>query len=167
METSFTILSEIAVSGLTLQLIDYRLEVGAECKDYSPDVRICWWLQPNNVRTRWMEQSGDSTSLGSLMLFPSNKKTNGVVVERKQDVRALVLRLNRDWAKAATGATDEWNDQGFDASLDFRHEHIRSNMRRLASEFAKPGFYSTALIESVGTSIAVDLFRHFQKQRNR
>ena len=160
-----TIVSEIKVPGAKFQVIDYHWDAGAEILEHEETVLLRWRMRPYRIKAKAHVKSGEEVSFGQLMLHPAGVITHAQAADENEDVRALVCHFDRDWIEEITGTDFDAIDGSLTAHLDLRNADLDHAMRRLLREMVEPGFASSILVESLGTTMAVDIVRHFGMQK--
>lgn len=160
-----SVVSEIRVPGAKFQVVDYHWESDTEILEREETILLRWRMRPYRIKTRGWVVPGQEVDFGQLMLLPAGVETHAYSADEHEDVRALVCRFDREWMQEITGENFDWSDRALAPSLDLRNADLDHAMRRLMREMVEPGFASEVLAEALGTSMAVDIARHFGMQR--
>ncbi len=159
-----SIVSEITVPGAKFQVVDYNWGAGAEILEREDDIMLRWRMWPYRINTKGWVDPGRESDFGQLMLHPAGVATHAYSVDEQKEVRCLVCHFDHEWMQEVIGEDFDWNNQHLAPSFDLRNADLDHAMRRLMREMVGPGFASEVLAESLGTSMAVDIGRHFGMQ---
>lgn len=118
-------------------------------------------LVPRLPGALFFEESGNrQADLGEAMFLPKGTGYRVRSAARDYSMFALTLR---------DGAFDNLFEQSglegrMTPHLDLRQQNIRSGLARLAREVSRPGFAQVAMVESLTTTLIVDLCRHLREE---
>lgn len=102
--------------------------------------------------------------IGDLTLLPAGVGMNVVGDDSGADL--LFCRFNAKRFSETLGRLSSLHAERISACIDIRHRDIVRGVERLCEEVARPRFGSEALIESLVTTLAIDLSRLPQADQN-
>lgn len=104
------------------------------------------------------------TAMGELMLIPPGYAQHGRFKPQFGWRRDLYCLFPQRHFETWTGRPIEWTRAALCAAVDVRDANIHNAMRRLAQEAFSQGMASSVLIDSIATTVAVDLCRYFDNR---
>ena len=153
------VVSELKIPGASFQIVDYQWDAGSDMLDYEPDVILRWRVKPYRIKAQGWVRRGERINFGQLMLHPAGVETHVEGADEHEDVRTLVCRFDSDWLNDVTEMQLDWTSNSINPCFDMRNNDIDHAMRRLMRELMEPDVASTALVEALGISMAVDIMR--------
>lgn len=99
---------------------------------------------------------------GSLFVVPPNVEFYAAPPETEMHCRTIVCLISRDFLCEA-GALSHLSDDNLNECLNISSLKIRGGLGRMMAEVCSPGFASAALLEAMGTEVAIELARYLQK----
>lgn len=156
--------AEISVPVVTAQLVDFHLDGPA---DSVMRERPAYWLdmcltpRPNNARACYRDHWSPRrfARLGKVFLLPV-----GETVQARSDgtcsQQSVLCHLHPEPIRQWFDGDLRWTNQRLEASLDIPEATIRSLLLRLARELRHPGFASAAMVELIGSQLAIELSRY-------
>lgn len=149
---------EIKTHNVTVQVRHYGVTSRLEETTVFPDHTLTRALGP----TRYSANRGSSrfAGFGEIFLVPA-----GMPLKYKGlggPYRHLACRLDTCAFEALTGLGDEWDKSLLDSCWDIRTPEIDSVLRRLAKEALTPSFASEILVDSLATTMMIDLARYLR-----
>jgi AraC family transcriptional regulator len=155
------IAAHVAVRGLNLQVLDYRWSAGESITEVEPSYILRWRMYPAQVSVAARLRPTGLKSFGRLMFFPADVEVHTDAAKDNERTRQVMCKFDPDWFREASALPARWDNEQIARCFDMNNPHIEQAMQRLGVEASTPGFASTLLIESLATTIMVELSRHF------
>jgi AraC family transcriptional regulator len=158
-----TVVSEFKLSGVTVQRAINHWKAGVEISDCEADLVLRWRVKPYLVKLKAHSRPGGiACPIGQLMVHPAHVKISALAAQQDETIEVLICRLNKQLVRSVLGEDLCLGDIEMHRCVNFHDPYVDYAMRRLLMEIMRPGFASSALIESLGQAIAIDLSRTFK-----
>lgn len=155
--------SEIVVEGISVKLVSHQwpTPVEAEFAEASSDHVIALQCQPPQAVSLGRYAGTDDgrfSAIGRILAIPAGhalhiRATGGPV----QAVRCAVAESA---ARRITGFDAIFRKRTLPETLNIRDRRIAATLKRMGEEVRDPGFASMMLIDSLTTSLMIDMTRH-------
>lgn len=155
------ILAAKSMPGLSLEVVDYHWDAGADILDHQPEVLLRWRMRPYRIKAQGWVRPGSRSNFGQLMLHPGDIVTHAEGGSSREVARTMVCRFDQQWLAQVADVGTGFKSDSFDPIFDLRHSGIDHAMRRLMQELLEPGMAMDTLVEGLALSIAVDIARTF------
>lgn len=127
-----------------------------------PHHTLVSWIFPQPIMGQCgIGGSSRLSALGNLTFVPATVPVHSRFRPEVGPRRAVVARFAHDMFERLGEDMPHRCDPWSMVSHNFRNPDIQLGMRQLAKEALTPGFASAILVESMGTSLMVQLTRHF------
>ncbi|MBB4631673.1 helix-turn-helix domain-containing protein [Sphingosinicella soli] len=157
--------NEIAADGVSVQLISHDWSSPVECEfaEASTDHVIALQCQPPQAVSmgRYME-SGDRefSRIGRVLVIPAGQALH--VRATGGPVQAVRCAVSEQAVNRIAGFDAIFRRRTMREALDIRDRRIADTLKRMGEEVRHPGFASTMLIDSLSTSLIIDMTRHLE-----
>jgi len=149
----------VSVPGVNLSVLDYLWDAG-ECMTVVDARHILRWrIYPTEVGVAARLGPAEFATLGRLMYFPAGIEIQTDVARHGDRTRVVMCQFDPDWFGEVSPTPLRWDDEKIASYLDMKNPEIARAMQRLGMEALSPGFASSTLVESLATTIAVELSR--------
>jgi AraC family transcriptional regulator len=148
-----------ALPGISVSLVDYAWEPGADIIYEERDIVLRLRLRPDRVEAVGVLDSC-TVPLGKLMMRPPTKSHSRSAADVVEQAIVADCRFDPKWLQQLIGQQEDWSLSTLPSDLDMHNGDLHNDMRRIASELTSPSFASDAMIEALAHTAAIDLFRH-------
>ncbi|MBB6125337.1 AraC family transcriptional regulator [Sphingobium subterraneum] len=160
------IVAQMAVPGVTVQLMDYRWSAGEQIT-YSERDFVVLYRPYNTQVTVAARTDARLLDFGQLMFFPADLSIKTAAANVNELVRSIRCRFDPEWfGKVWNTLFERWDDEKLEKCFDMRNVRIEQAVRRLGVEITNPGFASPLMIESISNVIAIEIARYFRDSDN-
>jgi AraC family transcriptional regulator len=101
--------------------------------------------------------------MGDLMLIPPGYSLHSVFQDQAEERKDAFCLFPQDKFEDLMGGPIKWTEKTLYASTDVRDINIDFAMRRLMREAYEPGMASSVFMDSIATTLAVDIRRYFSR----
>jgi AraC family transcriptional regulator len=154
------------LSGVTVEIVDYRWPANCRVTSSESDITVRWRLWPNRVSMTAGMGDQQQSRIGRLMIHKPNTPYSSVAKQGSGSVTLLQCRFSRAWLMNQLGENFWTLDAYLASSMDVRNDNIDFLMRRIAQEMTHPDADSVGLIEAAVTMLGVELVRHARAVRS-
>ncbi|MDB5971415.1 MAG: hypothetical protein JWQ90_3865 [Hydrocarboniphaga sp.] len=165
LEASSRLQASIALPGMECQIYDCEWERPTEALEVLRDHVI--WLSlsplPESVSVEFEPLRGHYCKAGYVNFAPAGQEMRARSNGGAQ--RLLVCRVKPRQLESVLDRRIEYSAPELLAGLDLRDPEIRNTLTRMARELLSPGLASGTLMESLSTSLLIDVGRYLHLRR--
>jgi AraC family transcriptional regulator len=99
--------------------------------------------------------------MGDLILIPPGYSLHSVFQAQPGERKDVFCLFPHNQFEALMGGPIQWTERALHASTDLRDVNIDFAIRRLMREVYAPGMASTVFMDSIATTLAIDIRRYF------
>lgn len=161
--------AKVAFDDVAVELGDYDWGQQPRTRHFLPQHQISFSLSPRPGHSQVaLDGYAGYSDVGDLVFLPAKIPIRGRSDGGRQ--RLLICQFGCERLASLQGrgeAEPLWTEAELKAGLDVRERQILGALRRVAEELRSPGFATHLLVESLLTTVLVDLSRVFQRQQQR
>lgn len=144
-----------------VQVSDFIWNEGEEIHQVNDNFIIGYRPYPAQVTVAAQLNNGRLQSFGQLMFFPAKVEVVTDPANCNERVRNIRCHFNAEWLRQIWRSMPQWESGSLGRCFDMRNLRIEQAIQRLGYEALNPGFASTLMVESLSTTIAIEIVRHF------
>lgn len=144
-----------------VQVSDFIWKEGEEIHQVNDNFIIGYRPYPAQVTVAAQLNNGRLQSFGQLMFFPAKVEVVTDPANCNERVRNIRCHFNAEWLRQIWRSMPQWESSSLGRCFDMRNLRIEQAIQRLGYEALNPGFASTLMVESLSTTIAIEIVRHF------
>jgi AraC family transcriptional regulator len=111
------------------------------------------------------EVSKERIAMGELMIFPAGIVQHGSLLPWKGVRRDICCAFPKASFERLMGGPVEWSETNLRETVNLKNINIRTAVQRMGQEVMAPGFATSLVMDSLASLIAIDLARHFRRER--
>jgi AraC family transcriptional regulator len=156
------VFTQASTRGATISIVDNVLD-GSEIHGCESSHLLRWRLAPSHIGAPGcLGDQSEYVPFGKLMFFPAQIPYRTRRFNQAEKNRNVVCRFQDDLNDIISELDNTWNRAQLERCLDINCGRIDLAMQRLSHELTHPGFASEMLLDSLLTSLAIDITRYFK-----
>ena len=145
-----------------IKIVDNMVE-GSEIHGCDRQNTVRWRLAPTRFGAPGrIGTHSEFVPFGRVMFFPANIPYQTRRFSQAEHNRMVVCSFDNELDEMMSSLSDLWNANHLKRCLDIQCGRIDVAMQRMSHEIVHPGFATDMLLDSLLTSVAVDLLRYFK-----